>query len=172
MKLLIDLLCTLVAIIMLYSVADAAKDTAEAAATIEDAVNIEKDNNNKISNTAGDLLFGTIVPDATGGTVLINPSDYKRYSSLVAVGQDHGPAAFHVKAAKNKHHSINLQSGSVTVKYKNNTMIVDNLTSNIASGTTDDNGDSNFTIGGTLHVNPNQESGSYTGTFSVSTDYE
>ena len=172
MKLLIDLLYALVAVIMVCSVVYAANGNTGATATIEAAVEIEKDIDDKISNTGGDLLFGTIVPSATGGDVLINPSDSKRYTSLVAVGQDHGPAAFRVKASKNKHHSITLQSQSTIVRYKSNTMIVDNWTKNVASRTTDDNGDSNFTIGGTLHVNPNQESGRYTGTFSVSTDYD
>ena len=141
---------------MVYSELYAANGTTGATATIQSGVSIKKVIDKKISNTDGDLLFGTIVPDATEGTVLINPSTAQRSSSLFTVDQENGPAVFQVTAAPYKCHSITVQSESTVLRCGDNTMIVDNWKTNMIAGTTDENGNSNFTIGGTLHVKPYQ----------------
>jgi len=77
----------------------------------------------------------------------------------------------HHSTASNRSYSITLPLLPTTVYKGANTMTVDNWTSDIASGTTDANGDSHFCIGGTLHVNANQGNGRYSGSFQVVAAY-
>ncbi len=175
LKKLTSVFYTLVAIVMAPSVMYAAGSTAEATvtvtATILTTVSIEKDYSNKISNTGGDLIFGVIVPNSSSGSVSINPVNNTRSTQLAVLDSEQGAAAFHVIAAKYTCHTICLPSGPTILRYKNNTMTVDNWTINVLSGIADENGYSNFAVGATLHVEPNQQSGKYTGTFLISTAY-
>ena len=149
----------------------AAVGSTGATATIQTGINIAKDIDNYFSNTSGDLAFGTIVPDPVGGTVTINPSDWRRYTVLGTAGQNYGPAVFLVTAAINTSYSITLPSQPTTVRRGAFTMTVDNWTSNNASGITDSDGNSDFTVGGTLYVKANQGTGRYTGSFMVIAAY-
>lgn len=150
----------------------AATANASATATIETSIEIIKDHDKKISATGGDLDFGIIIADNAGGTVTIDPTDGKRHSSKkTSDAKKFGPAAFIVRGAKKKIHSIVLPNTPITAESNGNKMTVDELLSNIAVGTIDDNGESGFMVGGTLHVNPDQPSGTYTGSFVVSAAY-
>ncbi len=151
----------------------AATTTASATATIDASIDISKDYDKKISATGGDLDFGIIIADNESGSVTIDPVDGKRHSSKKTSDiKKFGPAAFIVKGAKKKNHSIVLQENSIIVESNGNKMTVEKLLSNIKEGTINDNGESDFTVGGTLHVNPDQPSGTYTGTFTVSAAYD
>jgi hypothetical protein len=150
----------------------AATTTVSATATIDASIDISKDYDKKISATGGDLDFGVIIADNESGYVTIDPADGKRHSSKKTSDvKNFGPAAFIVKGAKKKNHSIVLQANSIIVESNGNKMTVDKLLSNITEGTINDNGESDFTVGGTLHINPDQPSGTYTGTFCVSAAY-
>lgn len=170
--------------------ARAGQSSASASATIATSLSIEKDTNNDISLTSGDLAFGTIVPNAVGGTVKINPTlmygsgvnGTMRATSMNTAGQNYGPAVFIVKGYPNASYTITIPSEQITIysrtaadpatklKY---TMTVNYWTTNWNSEDfkLDNDGYAYFLVGGTLSVGPNQPSDRYSGQFQVTANY-
>ncbi len=170
--------------------AGARQSSALATATIATSLSIEKDTNNDISLTSGDLAFGTIVPNAVGGSVKINPTlvygsgvtGTMRTTAMNTAGQNYGPAVFIVRGYANASYSISIPSEEIIIysrtaadpstkqKY---TMTVKSWTTNWNSQDfiLDSDGYSYFLVGGTLTVGPNQPSDRYSGQFQVTANY-
>ena len=143
--------------------------TANATATIQSAISIEK------AATDGDLAFGIIIPDATGGIIVIDPNGDRSTTSLLSlIGTIHHAATFEVTGAPTTSYLITLPQGTITISDGNgNSMPVGEWTCSDANLTlsTNVNGVSSFTVGGSLGVSANQVDGVYTGTFDVTVAY-
>ena len=113
------------------------------------------------------------------GTVVIAPGGTRSTTgsvTLVAKGSngsltDFGPAVFLVTGNASTSYAITLPQSASTLTYLTNTMTVDTWTGSAASLTTSAQGESNFKVGGTLHVGANQTGGTYTGSFDVTVAY-
>ncbi len=145
--------------------ARAASTTADATANIVSAISISKVDNLRFGNVAAGSSVGTVVLTATGtrsktgGVTLSN----------VNTG---GPASFTVSGDGTATYAITLPSTPTTLTDGGtNNMTVDTFTSQPAGTGALTGGTQTLTVGATLHVGANQPAGNYTGTFSVSVDY-
>ncbi len=167
----------------------AAQATANATATIQQAVDIYKNTDN--TYTGGDLAFGTMLALGSSGTVTIDPTkahaDQRSASSVTLVAEGtgltkYGAAEFVCTGAKSTQYTITVPSEGITIKDNggtgSNSMTVDtftagNLTASVSGGTLDaSSGTSSFHVGGKLHVGASQAAGTYTGTFNVTVAYQ
>jgi hypothetical protein len=153
-----------------------ADGTANATAKMAGGLSITKDGT---TSTSGDLAFGTVVPNAIGGTVVINPfgSGARTATGVQVISSTYGPAAFTISGESNATYAVTLPSTTTITKTGGTeTMTVDTFTSTLSGiglvvtgrlvGT-----EGSFTVGGKLHVAPDQLPGSYTGTFTVTAAY-
>ncbi|HEX7029957.1 MAG TPA: DUF4402 domain-containing protein [Gammaproteobacteria bacterium] len=144
--------------------ANAASDTANATATIVQAIAI---------TNGGDLAFGSIVADtATAGTVVIAADGTKSSTGGVTTttAQTTSAAQFTVTGVTDYAFTVTLPSSPVTLSDGGtNNMTVDTFTDNAPANIT--GGSVTFGVGGTLNVAAGQAAGNYTGTFSVSVAY-
>lgn len=128
-----------------------------------------------ITNTAG-LHFGTIMRSATAGTVTI-ATDGTRSSlggvTLSALAPAHSAAAFNVEGESGRTVTITLPASTTIVNAATDDMIVDAFVSNPddANPVTLTGAATVLQVGATLNVDANQPSGTYTGTFNVSVNY-
>jgi hypothetical protein len=124
-------------------------------------------------NKTADLNFGDVVAGGTLGTVVMSTVGARTVTGGTTLGNANGAAvaAFTVGGVASATYAISLPSGATTISSGGNNMTVDTWTGSKATGTLSAGGSDNFTVGGTLHVAANQAAGSYTGTFSVSVNY-
>lgn len=118
------------------------------------------------------LYFGTVVPSiANADTVIVSATGAKTCGAeLTCLTSDHTAAAFNVTGETDRVYTITLPN-SVQISNGSENMDVDNFTGSKASGTLTSGADS-FTVGGTLDVGANQAAGEYTGTFTVTVEYQ
>ena len=127
-----------------------------------------------ISKTA-DLRFGKFSA-LTGGTVVIAPAGTRSATGAVVLSSTNagGAAAFSVTGDANATYAITLP-GSATITHSvdnTKTMSIGTFTSNPSgTGTLSGAGSQTVNVGGTLTVGNAQTTGSYTGTFDVSVEY-
>lgn len=155
----------LVAVVGQYSESQAASATANATANIITPITITK-------NT--DLSFGTFSPGATTGTVLIATAGTRTATGGVSLSalDAGGAAGFTVTGDTVATYAITLPTnGTVTITNGANSMAVNDFVSNPSGTGQLTAGTQNLAVGATLNVGANQAAGSYTGTFSVSVDY-
>ncbi len=133
----------------------------------------------RTTSTSGDLAFGSVVPNATGGTVVINPlaNETRTASGVQVISSTYGPAAFTLSGESNTTYAVTLPStATITKSGGTETMRVDTFTSTLSgtglgvTGTLVETGGS-FKVGGKLHVPADQTPGFYTGTFMVTAAY-
>lgn len=126
-----------------------------------------------ISNTQA-LGFGKFVA-GSGGTVTVSPAGGRSASGgVVLVPSGPGAAAqFIVSGDANVSYAISLPGNGVVVLTSSaNSMAVNNFTSSPSStGTLGAGGSQTLSVGATLSVGSNQASGSYSGTFDVTVNY-
>ena len=128
-----------------------------------------------VNNTAG-LRFGDIAPNATqSGTVQIQTDDTKVCASELTcfTTSPTGAAAFSVSGHSGAVYDITVPAnvtlaGTGSAAGQNMTAT---LIGSKANGTLTAGSDS-FTVGGTLTVGANQTVGSYSGTFTVTVEYQ
>lgn len=146
--------------------ASAADATANGTAEIITAISI-------IKNT--DLRFGKFAA-GTGGTVVMGTDGSRMQTGAVVLSalDAGGAASFSVSGASDATYAITLPS-SATLTGPGSpaaTMSVDTFTSNPSgTGTLSASGTQTLLVGGTLTVVSDQAVGSYTGTFTVSVEY-
>jgi hypothetical protein len=129
-----------------------------------------------ITNTGG-LHFGTIMRSATAGTVSIAATDGTRSSlggvTLSALAPVHSVATFSIEGESGKTVTITLPASTTIVNAATDDMIVDAFVSDPddANPVTLTGAATVLRVGATLNVDANQPSGTYTGTFDVSVNY-
>ncbi len=126
----------------------------------------------QISN-AQPLYFGTIAPSLTASdTVVVSAAGALTCGAeLTCLDGDHTAAAFDVTGEEDRVYTITLPTNISIENLAGDTMNVNAFSGSQASGTLVAGADS-FTVGGTLSVGANQGAGEYTGTFSVTVEYQ
>lgn len=122
-----------------------------------------------------DLQFGSVVRSAKGGTVTINPNNDQISYSGVTRGQNmtYRAASFESTGEPDYSYSISLpKKVTLTRKGGKQTMTVTDFTSSDEAGHLDNKGADRFKVGATLEVGGNQETGSYSGSFTVMVEYQ
>jgi len=150
-----------------------ASASADATATIYTAIKIEK---------FSDLNFGRIFATPEGGKVQIQIDGTRSIADgtvvLFDTGSGHTPASFEVTGTPNAGFYIKLPTddGGPSIPLTGPTdadpMEITSFVHGAGeSPALDENGKKQFSVGGTLAVNPNQPAGIYTGTFDVIVAY-
>jgi len=150
------------------SVAHAAETTATASANILEEVTV--------SNTSG-LAFGTIVADPDdAGTISVDTDGDRTCGDLVC-SETASAASFDVTGTTGETVTISVPA-DVTLTNDDGDEMTADLTSSDSTLTLVDlsdpleTGNNTFTVGGDLGVAADQADGDYTGTFTVTVDYE
>ncbi|MBD3374524.1 DUF4402 domain-containing protein [candidate division KSB1 bacterium] len=134
-----------------------------------------------VAIAAQDLNFGSFTVGNSGGSITIDPETGMRSvmgAELHTIGGGYHPALFQLSGQRNAHYDV-VMPGTVLLQRQGGTetMQVDTWTSfplwNRAHGhrKLDKNGAADFSVGGTLHVNPNQSPGTYSGSFTITFTY-
>ncbi len=114
--------------------------------------------------------FGTMVPTGTAGTVTVTPAGARSSVNVDLFGGVPSAASFDVTGDAGQAYSIILPS-SATLTSGGDTMIVDTFNHDAGVTPTLVSGSDTFNVGATLHVGAAQASGTYSGTFSVTVNY-
>ena len=141
----------------------AATATANSSVTIIAPVTVTK---------TADLVFGSVAPSASAGTVVMSAAGSRTGTNVTLSSTTTGnAAAFNLTGNANSTFAVTLPS-STTLTGPGTSMTVNAFTSNPSgTGTFNGSGTATLTVGATLAVGANQAAGSYTGTFSVTVDY-
>jgi hypothetical protein len=120
------------------------------------------------------LSFGRL--DATGGgTIVISTAGVRTKTgalTLVTTGSTNTQALFNITGTANSTYAITLPAAAVTLTSGANTMSVGTFTSNpTGTGTLSATGTQTINVGATLTVGAAQAAGTYSGTFSVTVNY-
>jgi len=129
-----------------------------------------------LSNTRG-LDFGRFVA-GTGGTITVSPTGVRSRSGGVVLlnSPTVGSASFNVGKSSNgagKAVIISVPAnGSTRLNSGGNSMAVNTFVNNPASIASVPNGGTPLSVGATLSVAPNQPAGNYTGSFSLTVNFQ
>ncbi|VWX60478.1 conserved exported hypothetical protein [Sphingorhabdus sp. 109] len=140
--------------------AEAATASADARANILKQVTVD-------SNDV-DLNFGTIITGATASTVVVSTGGVSTCGTGLVCSGTTTAAGFTINGTSGETVDISVDP-SVTLTGPSGTMTAA-LTSSDSTLVLD--GTDSFAVGGTLSVAANQADGAYSGTFSVSVDYQ
>jgi hypothetical protein len=121
-------------------------------------------------SSSGDMDFGTMVTTGTAGTVTVTPAGARSSVDVDLLGGSPAAASFDVTGEGNANYSTTLPS-STTLTSGGNTMTVDTFTDDAGANPRLTGGSDTFNVGATLHVGATQASGTYSGTFSVTANY-
>ncbi|MGH1403685.1 MAG: DUF4402 domain-containing protein [Alphaproteobacteria bacterium] len=152
-----------VSAIAFASQAQAVDVTGDASAEIQESLTLVQD-------TAMD--FATIIADSTGDTITLDTAD-----SVSATGA----STFTGTAASGEFSATGTPSAAVTISFSTgNTLAGPGAAMGLGSFTNsaggspafDGSGDLNFTVGADLTVNAGQAGGTYTGTYTLTVDYQ
>lgn len=125
------------------------------------------------------LDFGQIAPN-TGGSVLLNADNTVSQSGTLVWTGTRAPAGFTVSGTKGVNVVVTLPTVASTLYLNGNTaspdkMTLDGFNANPVAGVVQldaTTGQANFQVGGRLTVGSAQTAGVYSGTFSVSVEYQ
>ena len=140
---------------------DGDSDTANVAITLLAPISI---------SSSGDMDFGTMVTTGTAGTVTVTPAGARSSVNVDLFGGTPAAASFDVTGASGANYSITLPS-SATLSSGGNTMTIDTFTDDAGATPTLSGGSDTFNVGATLNVGATQAAGTYSGTFSVTVNY-
>ncbi len=159
------LMITVFALVMSTQTAVAADGTGTATATIIAPITI---------TPVLDLAFGKLSAN-TGGTVVISTAGARSVGSgtvaLVNTGSTQNQATFDITGDGVSTYAITLPGAAATITSGGDTMSVDTFVSDPAATGTLTAGAQTVNVGGTLTVGSGQATGSYTGTFTVTVEY-
>ena len=125
-----------------------------------------------IAKTA-DMNFGDVVPGGSAGTVILSTAGARSTTGGVNLGNANGAAAaaFTVSGQGSSTYAITLPA-SANITSGGNNMSVGSFTSNPSgTGILSAGGSQALALGATLDVGASQATGTYTGNFSVSVNY-
>ncbi|MCG2586471.1 DUF4402 domain-containing protein [Massilia sp. TS11] len=142
--------------------ASAASATASGTATVIAPMTITKTN---------DLRFGAFAPTTSAGTVTIATGGARTGSNVSLSSLNAGGAAsFNVTGDTTATYAITLPT-TATLSGPGTAMTISSFTSNPSGTGTLSAGAGTISVGGTLAVGASQTAGSYSGSFSVTVDY-
>ncbi|MEM9233121.1 MAG: DUF4402 domain-containing protein [Pseudomonadota bacterium] len=119
-----------------------------------------------------DLAFANIVPDATtAGTVVVSTAGIRTCNAPLSCSGTVTAADFDVLGTAGYTFAITLPASDNITNANGDTMSVDNFVSSIGNTGTLTGGTADFSLGATLNVGAAQAAGAYTGTFTVTVEY-
>ena len=121
-------------------------------------------------SSSGDLAFGTMLTTGTAGTVTVTPAGARSSVDVDLLGGFPAAAAFDVTGEWANTYSITLPS-SATLTSGGDTMTIDTFNHDAGGTPTLSGGSDTFNVGATLNVGATQAGGTYSGTFSVTVNY-
>ncbi len=121
-------------------------------------------------SSSGDMDFGTMVTTGTAGTVTVTPAGARSSVNVDLLGGVPAAASFDVTGEGNANYSITFPS-SATLTSGANTMTIDTFTDDAGANPRLTGGSETFNVGATLNVGATQAAGTYSGTFSVTVNY-
>ncbi len=122
-------------------------------------------------SVGANMDFGTMVPTGIpGGTVTVTPAGAISSVNVDLFGGFPAAAAFDVTGASGQAYFITLPS-SATLTSGGDTMNVDTFNHDAGASPSLVGGSDTFNVGATLHVGPTQAAGTYSGTFTVTVNY-
>ncbi len=142
-----------------------ASASAEAKATVVTVISITK---------TSDLNFGSFAPSATDGTISVELTGTRSVTGgITLLDQEGKRALFTVNGTPNASYYVKLPTEDIplTGPQGADPLIITSLVHN-AEGLLDEDGEEQFSVGGTLSVKANQPAGEYTGTFDVIVAYD
>lgn len=142
------------------------------AVTVTAPVNVEIVRFLTLVNTNG-LEFGKVSASGAAGTVTIT-HDGNRYASggaAVDPADRFTPASFIIQGRPNESFTVQLPDNLELFDQNGNKIIVEKFKTSAEQASLGPAGDMEFTVGGKLNVDPNQPSGSYTGTLVINVHY-
>lgn len=116
------------------------------------------------------LDFGQVAVNGAG-TLDVTSTGSTCSALLVCTGTA-TTATFDVTGSAGSAYGATVPAGSITLTSGADTMTVDNFAAAYPAGTTLVGGASSFEVGGRLNVGASQPAGVYSGTFSVSVEYQ
>ena len=126
-------------------------------------------------NQLRDLQFGDIIPDdGAASSLTINPNSTVSSSGPATFLGPFQAAQFRISGAPGLGFTIAVPDAPLTIfAVTNDTMTVDGLSSSLGAGSTIPGGGTiDLFVGGRLTVGASQATGLYSGTFSVSVNYD
>jgi hypothetical protein len=146
----------------LYSTAaTAATVTADAQATVIQPL--------VVTQTNGGMNFGDLSVGTVGGTLILTPGGGLTASADVdTAGGTVQAGNYNVAGEAGKVYTISFDA-SATLNSAGNTMTVDTFTDDAPASPTVP---SSFNVGGTLNVDPSQAAGTYTGSYTITVNYQ
>ena len=129
------------------------------------------------------LDFGSIIPSNVAGVVTMAPAGNRTATNgIVLVGTGHKPASFAGQGSNNQRVDVSLGSNSILITgpgapMRVRTFVIGSTPTAVLSTTVNRfriaaaNGVFNFPVGATLEVGANQAPGSYSGTWSITLNY-
>ena len=124
---------------------------------------------NSLSNTSS-LAFGSIGSTAAAGTVTVTRAGVRSSVNVDLIAGSTGAAGFTTTGKTGQTYAISLPS-SATLTNGDNTMTLDTFTDDGGATPTLAGGSDTFNVGGTLHVGASQAAGTYSGSISVTVNY-
>jgi hypothetical protein len=148
-----------------YAPAYAAVATATVTADITTTITVR---------TINGLVFGSLSSGPSAGTLVLSPGGARTTTGGVNVNTAiiGSPAAFDVQGDPNGTYSVSFPAAVILSNGSPNTMVVDNFTSSLTpDGRLDASGQQTMFVGATLNVGSNQAFGTYSGSLTVTVDY-
>ncbi len=122
-------------------------------------------------SSSGDMDFGTMLTTGTAGTVTVTPAGARSSVDVDLFAGTPAAASFDVTGRVGQAYSITFPSNA-TLTSGANTMTMDTFTHDAGgSPQLSGSGSDTFNVGATLNVGATQASGTYSGTFSVTVNY-
>ncbi len=121
-------------------------------------------------SAGGNMDFCTMSPTGTAGTVTVTPAGARSSVNVDLFGGTPAAASFNMTGEPGQTYFITLPS-STTLTSGGSTMTVDTFTEDGGANPTLVGGSDTFIVGVTLNVGATQASGTYSGTFAVTVNY-
>jgi uncharacterized protein DUF4402 len=126
-----------------------------------------------ISETNNGLDFGTVVQGASTGSVTVaNDSTWSSTGGVYKTGSSATPAAAAFQVTGEGGRAISITIGTLSLNGHSVSLTNDIPASPALSGSPGAQGSLTFHVGGTVAVNNGDPTGTFSSTFSVSTDYQ
>ena len=122
-----------------------------------------------ISNTQS-LKFGTFATSTSGNVVISTSGNRSSSGGVLLLGGTYQSASFNVTGTANCSYSISLPS-STSMSNGSQSMTINSFTKNPSNGSLNSSGYQNLDVGATLQASSGQQEGSYSGSFTVTVNY-
>ena len=144
--------------------ASAATVTANASANVITPLAIAESNGMDFGDVSVGTGGGTVVLDTTGGRSVTGDAE-------AVTGGTQAAGVYNVTGSGTKAYSISFPA-SATISSAGNNMTVDSFTHDAGATPALTGGADTFNIGATLNIGPSQAPGAYTGTYTLTVNYQ